>query len=438
MWIAYYILAAAALAMSAALVLHKWENRRYVRGTLVRGPLRSSWLRAILIVPCKGLDVDLEENLRALFNQRGVNYQLRFVVEEASDPAVPTILALQAEHPEVPCELIVAGRAVESGQKVHNLLEATEELPDSVDALAFADSDTCPHPTWLAALLTRLEEPTVGARTGYRWLIPQRPTWTNLLLYSINCSVAGLFSKHRHNTVWGGAWAIRRDVFERTGIREAWYGTLNDDLVATRVLNATPLQIEFEPLCMTVSPIDMTPAQAANFLRRQFIQVRRYVPRYWWLAILGSSLGQLALWTSAVLAMIGLARGENWVLPAITFIVLYGLAVSRGWLGQSAFQSHLSAHEERLSRARQLDIWLGPLLGIIGWLAIVESMFGSSITWRGIRYWISPGGRILQLGRTFDPSELADLRRRDQPTGSRPALRVHRPASEPTEHRRAA
>jgi hypothetical protein len=441
MWIAFAILTTAAVLMSAVLALHKWENRRFVRATLANRAGRSSPLRTMLIVPCRGTDVDLEENLRALFRQRCVEYRLRFVVEDLGDAAALPIVALQREFPAVPSELVCAGRALESGQKVHNLLAATSEVPDEVEALAFADSDTCPHPYWLAALLTRLADPTVGARTGYRWLIPQRLTWPNLLLHSINSSVASMFSRHRYNTVWGGAWAIRREVFERTGIREAWFGTLNDDLVATRVLHGTPLRIEFEPLCMTASPVDMTPAQTINFLRRQFIQVRRYVPHYWWLALVAGSLFQAAIWSSAALSIACLIQGEVWWWPAGVWIALYGLAVFRGWLGQSAFRPHLAPHDAQLALPRQCDIWLGPLIGVFGWLAILESAIGSSITWRGIRYWISPGGRILNLGRTLGESDLIAIRRGAVPGQPQPALRLHEPdepADRETHERRKA
>jgi hypothetical protein len=430
MWIAYAILAAAALVVSAALALHKWECRRCVRGTIARSRNRTSALPTLLIVPCKGAEVRQEENLRAFFEQQGVSFLLRFVVEDAGDSAARLIVRLQQEYASVRSELVIAGRSVQCGQKVHNLLAATEELPDGIVALAFADADNCPHPHWLAALLTRLDDPQIGARTGYRWFIPQRLTWPNLLLYSLNSSVGSLFCRRGLNTVWGGAWAIRRDVFERTGIREAWFGTLNDDLVATRVLHGTPLRIEFEPLCMTASPIDMSPAEMWNFLRRQFIQVRRYVPAYWWMALAASSLFQAVLWTSAGLALARFAQGQPAWLPAAVFCALYGLAVFRGWLGQSAFREQFADHESLLAWHRRFDILLGPLLGICSWVAIVSSGFGSSMTWRGIRYWISPGGRILQLGRTLAADDLRALRERVISIPSRdeqPALRLHRP-----------
>lgn len=449
MWIALAILAVVALAVSAVLTLHKWECRRFVRRALTNPVQRDEAIRAILVVPCKGADVGQEENLRALFEQRHIDYQLRFVVEDEHDSAAELIADLQTEYPHVPSELLIAGRAVESGQKVHNLLVATENLPADVNVLAFVDSDARPGPEWLAALASRLDGPQIGARTGYRWMIPERMTWPNLLVYSINCSVAGMYSRHRLNSVWGGAWAIRRELFEQSGIREAWFGTLSDDLVVTRVLRASGLRIEFEPWCLTASPVDMTASEAINFLRRQFLLVRRYAPLHWWLALVGGSLLQGGLWGAAALTLgLAVAR-QTWWPPAAACLALYGLAVFRGWLGQSAFRARLADQEAKLAWPRRFDVGLGPLAGICGWLAMLSSLVGSSMTWRGIRYWISPGGRVLLLGRIVEAGSLSgairmpgrssgdkalEIQRRAQQRG----IRLHDAATEVPRDRKAA
>ncbi|HEX5105353.1 MAG TPA: glycosyltransferase [Pirellulaceae bacterium] len=430
MWITLAILATAALALSAVLSLHKWESRRFVRRGLTNRVQRDEAIQAVLIVPCKGIDIGQVENLRALFEQRQIDYQLRLVVEDERDSAAELIAALQAEFPHVRSELLIAGRAIESGQKVHNLLIATENLPADVNVLAFADSDARPGPDWLAALVSRLNELQIGARTGYRWMVPERMTWPNLLVYSINCSVASMYSRHRLNAVWGGAWAIRRELFEQVGIREAWAGTLSDDLVVTRVLRASGLQIEFEPRCLTASPVDMTAREAVNFLRRQFLLVRRYAPLHWWLALAGSSLLQGGLWGAAVLTLGSAIAGQAWWLPGLMGLTLYVLAMFRGWLGQSAFRARLAGHESKLASPRRFDILLGPLAGVCGWLTMLSSLVGSSMTWRGIRYWISPGGRVLLLGRVVEAGSLSGAIRMPGRSSGDKALEIQRRALE--------
>ena len=49
-----------------------------------------------------------------------------------------------ADSRRVSVRLLVAGKATATGQKVHNLLAGTAELPREVEILAFVDSDVRP------------------------------------------------------------------------------------------------------------------------------------------------------------------------------------------------------------------------------------------------------------------------------------------------------
>ena len=100
------------------------------------------------------------------------DYEVTFIVESTDDPAYPAIRRAMAEHPWVPARVVVAGRATDSGQKVHNLRVATQHLSQRVKYLAFVDSDARPRPEWLRMLVSRLEQPGLGAVTGYRWFTP--------------------------------------------------------------------------------------------------------------------------------------------------------------------------------------------------------------------------------------------------------------------------
>src|SRR5207237_9705107 len=85
-------------------------------------------LRVMLIAPCKVIDADLRSNLLSLFWQRYPTYELCFVVESESEPAVSLIRELQGENPQIPCQLVVAGIARDCGQKVHNLMCASRTV----------------------------------------------------------------------------------------------------------------------------------------------------------------------------------------------------------------------------------------------------------------------------------------------------------------------
>jgi len=103
------------------------------------------------------------------------DYEVTFIVEDAADAACPAIRRAMAACPQTPARLLVAGRATDCGQKVHNLRAATAELPPEIRHLVFFDSDSRPKPYFVRAAIYKFYVPRIGATTGYRWLIPQRP-----------------------------------------------------------------------------------------------------------------------------------------------------------------------------------------------------------------------------------------------------------------------
>lgn len=401
LWIrAYACVAVFVVVQMGLFILHSWEHRRFARSRRSKLPDDVRLPRTTLVAPCKGLDLGLEDNLRPLFEQDHGNYSLRLVVESEADPAAETIRQLIDERPGCDAELIVAGVSSDSGQKVHNLLAATAHLPSDVEVVAFVDSDARPRPEWLRCLSARLDKGGIGAITGYRWFVPTRPGAANYLLYSINCVVAMLMGPGGHHLVWGGSWAIRRDTLERLRLRDAWRGTLSDDLVATRVLQAANLPIEFEPNCMVASPIDMDWDGMFEFIRRQFIIGRCYLP-WWWLGALAvTTCATIAFWGGLWLLLVGVMTQARWSwIPAVTVSLLYNGHVVRGWLRQDVGRCYAPESQAQLRMAQWVDVWLAPVGGLVCWLAMASSIVGFRITWRGIRYWLRPGGRIFRVQR---------------------------------------
>ncbi|MEE8450799.1 MAG: glycosyltransferase, partial [Thermoguttaceae bacterium] len=232
--VAYLVPASLAIVQALAVALQTWEHRRYVRSCM-RGLQRHRPRgRVAVFAPCKGIDVDLQDNLHALLRQDHDNYEVTFIVESADDRACSMIRRVMADHPSVATRLVVAGKATSTGQKIHNLRAATAWLSPDVRYLAFIDSDSRARPDWLRMIVARLSRRTFGAVTGYRWFVPKRPTFVNYLLYSINSNVMALLGRSSHYLIWGGSWGIRRDVFESIGLHDAWDGALTEDLVASR------------------------------------------------------------------------------------------------------------------------------------------------------------------------------------------------------------
>ena len=104
----YGVLAILAVSFAALLTLQTWEHRRFSRSR-TRHPSREPPRgRIALLVPCKGADVDLESNLRPLFEQDHENYEMIFVVESFQDAAWHTIHRLISQYPGHQAKLIDA------------------------------------------------------------------------------------------------------------------------------------------------------------------------------------------------------------------------------------------------------------------------------------------------------------------------------------------
>ena len=393
------LLAGLAIAQAVLAGMQIWEHRRFARSRL-RSPRRGPTGRAVLLVPCRGWELGLEGNVRAVLNQDRGDYEVWFILEGPDDPVYPIIRRLVNQHPGVDTRVIFAGRAERSGQKVHNLLVATAEIPGDIEYLAFVDSDARPEPRWLHGLLQRLDLAGVGASTGYRWFVPQRPSLANHLLYSLNCSIAMLLGKNAPNFIWGGSWAIRRETFERLGLREAWRGTLSDDLVASRVLHRARLRIEFEPAAMVASPLDASFKEMVSFVRRQYVIGRCYLPGAWAIGLLLTTFANVVLFGALGATIGGMVTGTPppWF-PAVLCGILYLASVYRGFLRQDIPQVYFPRLHRKLTKAGRFDVWAGPLVGLVNWLQLAGALLGRHITWRGITYRLSRGGQVRLVRR---------------------------------------
>ncbi len=414
----YLVLSGLAVVQAVLVVVQTWEHHRYARSRLAKMRAYPRKGKALIVAPCRGKDVGLSRNLHTLFHQDYGNYQIRFVVESAADPACPVIRRLLAAHPQMTAELLVAGEAVQEGQKVHNLRHATADLPPDVDYLVFVDSDARLRPQWLRAMLARLDRPGVGAITGYRWFVPSPFRLSNCLLYSINAKIAVLFGNRCPTIVWGGSWSIRRDTFEALGIREAWAGTLSDDLVASRVLREAGLRVLFEPACMTPSPADVTLGGLFEFTRRQYLFGRWYVPGGWTFALGMTTFVNAISAANAGLLLAAVATNvvNPWI-PSAFCAAFYMLSLFAGLLRQDLVLSYFPQWYAKLRRARRFEVWFSPLASLVNWVSVLLSIGGRTVRWRGIRYAVGNDGRVTAMWRSSKSADqgVAQSERSDSP-----------------------
>lgn len=350
--------------------------------------------RAVVIVPCKGLDPDFEENIGALCAQDYRDYEIIFVTESEADPAWPTLNRL-IKQSRRSAWLVVAGEAQHCSQKIHNLCAALETL-DAVNrraqVIAFADSDARPTEKWLAELVAPLADERVGATTGFRWYLPaegRRAGLWSLLLSVWNSSALSLLGK-KSAFAWGGAMAIRREDLEKLSIRRQWQGAVSDDYVLTKAITDAGQQIRFIPACLVATPTEATLKQLFEFTTRQLTITRIYAPRVWGLTLFTHLLYNLTIWGSLIFLVIKGVSDQSLTLIAL----LAGILCLGALAGTIRVVTAARLIEE--NRRRVIESWwahalFAPLVSLLYLSNLLASAITRRIVWRGTSYeMISP------------------------------------------------
>ena len=384
----FYVCAAILVWLSARSFLGGIEYLSFFRSELAK-PRSEFTPYVTVIAPCRGLDEGLHQNLTALLEQDYPNYEVIFVVDGDGDASVPIIqeVSRKAAKNAKKTKLIVAGKAIGCSQKVENLREAVLHTATASRIFVFVDSDVRPSKDWLRSLVAPLEDVTVGAATGYRWFISKSPTFGSEIRSVWNASIASALGPNiKSNFCWGGSMAIRRDVFERIGMREKWRGTLSDDFAVTRAMNAANLPIVFVPHALTASVEDCTIHETLEFTTRQMKITRVYATPLWILSFVGSGLFN-AVMIAAFLIVI-LSRTNSlavWVSLSVLLLVTI-FSIGKAWMRLAAVKLVLTNYKSKLRRQfwTQNTLWiLSPALFFYN--SIVAAL-SRQMTWRGVRY----------------------------------------------------
>jgi cellulose synthase/poly-beta-1,6-N-acetylglucosamine synthase-like glycosyltransferase len=342
-----------------------------------------------VIAPCKGLEEGLEENLLALLEQDYPNYEIIFVVDSESDPAYLVLEAVcrQDAASERSTSIVVAQRSTDSSQKVENLRQAVQHADDKSKMFVFVDSDTRPTQQWLRQLVGPLENETIGAATGYRWFISERPTFGSELRSVWNASIASaLGANQKSNFCWGGSTAIRREIFERLDMRERWRGTLSDDFVVTRVLKEAGLLIHFVPQALTASIGNCSLAETIEFTNRQMKITRVYSHDLWLRSFFGSIVFCAVMFSAFLTLVLSRQNDLAVVVAAATVAAVTVFSIGKSWLRHNAVEMVLADTRPAIKKQRltQNTLWIiTPALFLINCIAAAVSR---TIVWRGIEY----------------------------------------------------
>lgn len=398
MEILFVTLAFILLLQSLAALVTALRFARYAMRTPLSRATRQM-PKAAVIIPCKGIESDFEENVGAYLAQDYRHYELIFVTESTADPAYAALTRMLSEYNR-PAWVTIAGESNGQGQKVHNLcagIDLLNSVNKRAEVIVFADADARPSENWLRELVATLDDEQVGAATGFRWYSPARKGIWPRLLSAWNASALNLLGE-RSSFAWGGAMAIRRDYFQRLKIKQQWEGAVSDDYALTQAVQTAGLRIKFTPSGLVLSEAKASFKELLEFTTRQITITRVYAPRVWLMTAFAHVLYNFTFWGGLLYLATNVLRGHS-INPTLLILLIGTFWIGALTGGARAFVAASILPDEYRRQVRK-HWWVylisGPIVSLVFLYNILASAFTRNITWHGIGYeMVSPNETII-------------------------------------------
>jgi len=354
--------------------------------------------RVAVLCPCKGMEPGLERNLLALTEFERQNHEIFFVLAVGSDAARSAVERIAASS-KVKARVVIAGSPSNSGEKVNNLRVVVEQLPPEFEVLVFTDSDGRPGKSWLHHLVAPLGDVRIGATTTMRWLIPNRGNLPTALLAAWNAPVVTMLSEKGKNFCWGGGTAIRRSIFEQSGVMDEWRNSVSDDYSLTRALDRNNRSIVFVPECLTPSHVETDFKGLLEFTNRQVLITRVYAEKVWAAAAVTHLLYCMTLLLGVILILSNFFdQRPAFHIATLTFLPVL-LSSIRSAIRLIGVTEALPAGRAQITGQAWIYVLLTVLVPFLYGVNFVNSLVTRKIRWRGVAYeLIGPGQtRIVPL-----------------------------------------
>jgi len=204
------------LVYTAAAVGLLWFRRHQARWL----PANASVCPSVTVFkPLKGLDEDLESNLRTFLELDYPEFELLFGVNDGDDPAIPLVQKLCREYPQVASRLVVNERREGINPKVNNLLNMYPFARHN--HFVISDSNVAVPTDYLTTLTAHMPDRSVGLVTSTVQGVRAQTlgaVFENLHLNTfVTYNVYSLLRLFRVPITIGKSMLIRRETLEAIG-----------------------------------------------------------------------------------------------------------------------------------------------------------------------------------------------------------------------------
>ena len=336
-----------------------------------------------VLKPLHGLEPLLEACLESFFRQDYPAYELIFGARTESDPALAIVKSLSKKYPRIPTRIVLSGEPAYPSAKVF-LMEKMEPLA-SYPTFVISDSDVRVTPSYLRQVVQPLMDENVGMVTCLYRGVPTGGFWSLLeaLGMSVEMSSGVLVANLLEGMKFalGPTMVIRKDVLDKWGGFRVLAEHHDDDFVMGSLTHASGKKVVLSHHVIDHVVLNRS-ARLSLLHQLRWMRNARFSRR---MGHVGTGL------TFAMpFGLLGLAAG--WILGNWTLgLGLLGLAYAN-----RVVQALVVGWGVTRDRSSALFCWLYPVRDMEGFVLWCGSFFGSEIVWRGERYRLVSGGRIVR------------------------------------------
>ncbi len=335
-----------------------------------------------ILKPVKGMDADSFDNFASLCRQDYPQFQIVFAAASPADPVIPVIERLMAAFPGGDIALVVDGAIHGANYKVCNLMHAYQKA--KYPLLIVCDSDIRVRESYLREVCAPFADPRVGLVTSLYRSSGVRGVGCAVEALGFSCemvpNVMTALKLEGLSFALGASMALRRSALERIGGFRALVDYLADDYQLGNMIHRAGFRLELSPYF--VESAMHGSETVAEVLVRQLRWGRTMrVSRPGGYLASGVTLpfpGALV-----ALAVSGFSR-QGVAAAALLYLVRGAVALvySRVWVSDRLLPRWL---------------WLLPLRDALSFGVWALSLVGNRVVWRGHRFHLSKGGKIVEI-----------------------------------------
>ncbi|MDE1861017.1 MAG: glycosyltransferase [Candidatus Micrarchaeota archaeon] len=315
--------------------------------------------KVLVIVPCRGKDLTLYENLLSMKEQDYKRFEVIAVVDTANDASVASIKRAKIGW------MVSNVKAEAASGKVRAILSALQKYKDH-DVYVIADSDITVDGLWLRRLVEPLADYRIGLSTMFPYFKPVGGFWSRIkLLWGFIGE--GLMEGEATRFGWGGSMAFRKDMLNKGALdflKNSRY-SVSDDVCLTKIVKQRGLKIAYTRMSQPIVKSDDGYSKFVEWSNRQTaLSILGYRKNlYLGLLFYGAEIWNLL--SAIILSLL--------VSPLFLVFFLHPI------------QSEIKTYPR--ARGKSKLMWLlVPLMSIVYFANLVTATATKEITWRGRRY----------------------------------------------------